>query len=71
MNCPDCGHRIREHAAYGCQHVYWDWSHEDRCQCASDRESVQESIDILERETVIEQRVKDMERGMYDDILTI
>lgn len=68
MNCPSCNDPLSDHGAFGCQARHWDTT---RCECSSTREAVQESIEIYEREVLMEQRVKDMERGMYDTQSTI
>jgi hypothetical protein len=71
MICTDCYHDIRDHTIVGCQHVshykYGARWREEYCECAYSREGVQDAWEVLERETVMEQRVVDMEKGMYDD----
>jgi hypothetical protein len=71
MICTDCHHDIRDHTQLGCQHVdhytqFGAWR-EQYCECAYSRAGVEDSWEVLERETIMEQRVADMERGMYDD----
>jgi hypothetical protein len=65
--CTSCDHDIREHDEYGCQN-WWPYADPQHCPCSVSREAVQDSWEVLERETIMEQRIADMERGMYDDV---